>query len=67
MECMGKNHVNHMCQLKERGDMATYERLAANAMVECEKCGAKSSDPEAVCNPVELPETKDVGNGYEVR
>ncbi len=67
MECTGKHHEEHMCQIKARGDMATYERLAANAMVECENCGAKAASPEDVCNPIELPEIKDVGDAFEVR
>lgn len=67
MECAGKHHEKHMCQIKDQGDMATYERLAANAMVECENCGAKAASPEDVCSPIELPEIKDVGDGFEVR
>jgi len=67
MACTGKQHATHMCQLKSQGDTATYERLAANAMVECEICGAKAANPEDVCDPLELPEIKDVGDGFEVR
>ena len=67
MECTSKEHTMHMCQLKARGDMETFQRLAANAMVECENCGAKAANPENVCNPVELPDIKDVGDAYEVR
>ena len=67
MECTSKEHAMHMCQLKARGDMATFQQLAANAVVECENCGAKAANPENVCNPVELPDIKDVGDAYEVR
>lgn len=67
MACTGKHHEMHMCQIKARNDMTTYEQFAANAMVECEDCGAKAANPENVCNPLELPEIKDVGDGFEVR
>lgn len=67
MACTGKHHEMHMCEIKARNDMRTYEQLAVNAMVECENCGAKAANPENVCNPIELPEIKDVGDGFEVR
>lgn len=67
MACTSKEHNMHMCQIKARGDMATYNQLAANAMVECEDCNAKAANPESVCNPIELPDIKNVGDGFEVR
>lgn len=67
MACTSDKHHMHMCQIKARGDMTTYQQLSVNAMVECEDCGAKAANPEDVCNPVELPDIKDVGDAFEVR
>jgi hypothetical protein len=67
MGCSSENHRMHICELKKRGDLEELKARSANAMVECDICGAKAADPEDVCDPIELPDIKDVGDGAGVR
>jgi hypothetical protein len=67
MGCTSEQHRMHICELKKRGDTEALKARTANAMVECNICGAKAADPEDVCDPVELPDIKDVGDAPEVR
>lgn len=67
MECKSEGHRMHMCELRKRGDMDTFNALSINAMVECDNCGAKAANPENVCNPLELPDIKDVGDAEEIK
>ena len=55
MECDSQQHKEHMCALKEKGDLELIRCLSTNPTVECGNCGAKANKPENLCNPVELP------------
>ncbi|ABQ26689.1 hypothetical protein [Geotalea uraniireducens] len=55
MECDSQKHKEHMCALKEKGDLELIGCLSTNPTVECGNCRAKADKPENVCNPVELP------------
>jgi hypothetical protein len=67
MACTDKNHCEHICSLTARGEIEQVHTLALHPTFECGNCGAKVSDQDRVCDPVELPEIGWMGDGADVK
>jgi hypothetical protein len=53
------NKSEKICNITDRAKIRT---LSANALVSCSICGAMSSDPANVCDPVQYPEAGILGD-----
>lgn len=48
--CSSKHHGNHLCSLKNRGELLS----SSSVRVECGNCGLKADHPKKVCDPKAL-------------
>lgn len=67
MDCGDKRHTEHICALTAKGDLHTVHALALHPNYVCGNCGAKAHDQERLCDPNELPEIGDMGDGADVK
>ncbi|HBG06118.1 MAG: hypothetical protein A2075_01675 [Geobacteraceae bacterium GWC2_58_44] len=67
MACDEKRHKEHICVLTVKGELDLVHALTLQPTIECGKCGAKASDPDLVCDPVQLPDVGWMGDGADVK
>lgn len=68
MPCEKKwKHDQHICVLSEKGELDLVHRLALEPTFQCNDCGAKTNDPERVCDPILLPDITWLGDGGDVK
>ena len=49
MSCDSKDHLKHMCALKEQGLEESIKALSDKPVVECRHCGAKANSIRNIC------------------
>ncbi|MBJ6726949.1 hypothetical protein [Geomesophilobacter sediminis] len=66
-ECKDQNHKEHICALTAKGDISQVHRLSLHPEYECNRCGARVHDLDRVCDPRDLPDIGDFGDGADVK